>query len=118
MDFAFFAVNFGYSKADYESLTLTEKAFIRKAYEDKAVMSTSLLNKAVANAVSNVMRKKGKRPIKLWKKRRSTIVDKTIMQNTIKGVIENERRCGKSWIKKIYRAASFELEAKGGGNIG
>ena len=32
-DFAFFAVQFGYSKADYNALTETERALILKAYE-------------------------------------------------------------------------------------
>ena len=52
-DFAFFAVQFGYSKADYNALTETERALILKAYENKVVADTNLLAGAVLNAVSN-----------------------------------------------------------------
>ena len=63
-DFAFFAVQFGYSKADYNALTETERALILKAYENKVVADTNLLAGAVLNAVSNAFRKKGKKPQK------------------------------------------------------
>lgn len=118
MDFAFFAVNFGYSKADYDALTFTEKAFIYKAYEDKAVSETSMLNMAVANAVSNVMRKKGKKPQKLWKKKTKAVMDKEIMQNSIKQIIVNEKLCGKGWVEKIYKANGLNLKKRGGNNNG
>ena len=37
MDFAFFAVNFGYTKRDYAELAERDKLFIYKAYENKVV---------------------------------------------------------------------------------
>lgn len=104
MDFAFFAVNFGYSKADYESLTLAEKAFIYKAYEDKVVSQSSLLCNTVTVAVANALRKKGKRPHKLWKKRRKAVVDKDIMRHTVENVLAVEQREGKGWVDLIYKA--------------
>ena len=68
MDFAFFAVNFHYSRADYNALTPTEKAFIYKAWEDKTVSDSTLIRDAVLNAVSNALRKKNSRFKKLWRK--------------------------------------------------
>ena len=53
MDFAFFAVNLGYSKSDYEELTPREVVFIRKAWEEKLVSDNTLMRNAVLNAVSN-----------------------------------------------------------------
>lgn len=104
MDFAFFAVNFGYSKTDYEALTLAEKAFIYKAYEDKVVSQSTILCNAVTVAVVNALRKKNKRPHKLWKKRRTSVVDKDIMKHTIKDVLEIEKKSGKAWVDLIYKA--------------
>lgn len=113
MDFAFFVVNFGYSKADYQSLTATEKAFILKAYEDKIVAETSLLNNAVANAIANTLRKKGKKPIKLWQKRPSTIIDeKDILKHCIRDIKLYEQNNGKGWVYKIYKANGMKLERR------
>lgn len=109
MDFAFFAVNFGYSKEDYQRLTPTEKAFILKAYEDKVVSMTTLINMAVTNAVSNILRKKGKPPQKLWTKKSRKIVDKDIMKHTVEKIAENEKIQGKSWVEKIYKANNMKF---------
>ena len=49
-------------------LTPAEKRFLLKAYEEKVVSDSTLLAAAVANAVGNVLRKKGKKPKKLWQK--------------------------------------------------
>lgn len=104
MDFAFFAVNFGYSKTDYEALTIAEKAFIYKAYEDMVVSQSTILCNAVTVAVANALRKKNKRPHKLWKKRRTAVVDKDVMKHTIKDVLEIEKKSGKAWVDLIYKA--------------
>lgn len=103
MDFAFFAANFGYSKADYEALTQTEKAFIYKAYEDKTVSQSTLLCNAVTVAVANALRKKNSSARKLWKKLPG-VVDKEAMQHEINTIIEIEKRDGKSWVDLIYKA--------------
>lgn len=108
MDFAFFAVNFGYSKADYQALTATEKAFIMKAYEDKVVSDSTLLAMAVNNAINNALRKKGKRAVKLWKKKNHTVVDKEAMQLSIKQIIRHEEKAGKGWVEKIYKANGYK----------
>lgn len=98
-DFAFFVVNFHMSRADYESLTQTEKAFIMKAYENKIVTETTLINNAVANAVANVNRKKGKRWNPLWKKRPKK--SDTEELKTIMAKVKREDS-DKSWVEKIY----------------
>ena len=43
MDFAFFVVNFGYTKKDYLALTPREKAFIYKAYENKTISTSTMI---------------------------------------------------------------------------
>lgn len=102
-DFAFFAVQFGYTKADYDALTGTEKAFILKAYEDKVVSDSTMLASAVLNAVSNAFRKKGKRFQKLWKKKPKR-TNKEQQQTTISGVLAADAKQGTAWIDAIYAA--------------
>lgn len=102
MDFAFFAVNFGYTKRDYAELTEKDKQFIYKAYENKVVSWSTLARDAVLNAVSNALRKKNKRFMKLWKKRNRK-ADRDVVIENMKTVIEIEKR-EKGWIDKIYKA--------------
>ena len=99
-DFAFFAVQFGYTKADYEALTGTEKAFILKAYEDKVVSDTNLLAGAVLNAVSNAFRKKGKLFQKLWKKKPKR-TNKEQQQTTITEVRAADAKQGTAWAMSL-----------------
>lgn len=114
MDFAFFVVNFGYSKADYEALTITEKAFIMKAYEDKVVSDSTVLAMAVNNAINNALCKKGKRTLKLWKKKNHAVADKEAMKLSIKQIINHENKEGKGWVEKIYKANGYKIPtAKG-----
>lgn len=103
MDFAFFVVNFGYSKEDYYQLTQREAAFIRKAWEEKLVSDNTLLRNAVINAVSNALRKKNSRFKELWKKNQQP-VDKYKAEENLKIVHEIEEKEGKSWIDKIWKA--------------
>lgn len=105
MDFAFFCVNFGYSRADYNALTPKEKAFIMKAYENKTVQESTLLRDAVFNAVSNAFRKKGKAFKKLWRKV-SKPVSREQMQEDLLIVNEVEKREGKAWVNALYRGLS------------
>ncbi len=100
-DFAFFAVNFGYSKKDYESLTPTEKAFIIKAYETKTVNDSTFIRNAVYNAINNAFRGKNKRFIELWKKQQK--YDEEEIENDLKIIKENEEKEGKGWIALIYQ---------------
>lgn len=102
-DFAFFAVQFGYSKADYNALTETERALILKAYENKVVADTNLLAGAVLNAVSNAFRKKGKKPQKLWKKQPKH-TNKERQQQLVQQVLEADAAQGTAWVEAIYKA--------------
>lgn len=103
MDFAFFAVNFHYSKDDYNALTPAEKAFIFKAWEDKTVSDSTMLRDAVLNAVSNAFRKKGKKFKKLWKRKQEK-ADLEIVRDNYKIIMEVEAKEGKAWIDKVLRA--------------
>ena len=104
MDFAFFVVNFGYTKPEFDALTLREVAFIKKAWENKKVLDTSLAYTAVATATYNVHR--GKRKARqLFSKsntrelspfRRKQLVEQAI------AVHEREERIGLDWMRKIY----------------
>ncbi len=111
MDFAFFAVNFHYSRADYNALTPTEKAFIYKAWEDKTVSDSTLIRDAVLNAVSNALRKKNSRFKKLWRKLQGKS-DKEKAENDIQIVNEIEKMEGKGWVDRILSANG--LKRKGG----
>ena len=103
MDFAFFAVNLGYSKNDYYDLTPREAAFIRKKWEEKTVSDSTLLRNAVLNAVTNALRKKNARFRELWKKFGRPI-DKKKAEDNLKIVQDIEEKEGKSWIDKILQA--------------
>ena len=117
MDFAFFAVNFGYSKADYDAITPREKAFIYKEWEKKLVSDSYLIYNAAFTATYNVNRKKGKKPLKLWKKRRLRKIDADTAKENMEIVREVERREGNDWIKKIYQSGGITRK-KGGDTSG
>ena len=107
IDFAFFVTNFHYTKTDYEALTPKEKAFIYKAWENKLVADTTHIANAVNNAVSNALRKKGKKATPLWKrKQRKHDVQK--MRDTYKEVLIAEEKKGKAWVDAIYKANGME----------
>lgn len=110
MDFAWFVVHFNYSRAEYDALTLTEKAFIRKAYEDKTVSDTTLIRNAVLNAVANANRKKGKRFRELWRKK-MPVVNKNDKKKKFSSIEEIEKR-EVGWIKKIYAANAGKITKK------
>lgn len=114
MDFAFFAVNFGYNKADYKALTPAEKLFILKAYEDRVISESTLTANAVLNAIGNAMRKRGKPFLKLWRKKPQR-TDKEMQENRIEQVLAQERRSGKSWVEKIYRENKRKIPIKKNG---
>lgn len=115
IDFAFFVVHFGYSRADYDALSEVEKAFIRKAWEDYTVSWTTLVRDAVFNAVGNALRKKGKRFRKLWKKRAQK-ADREVIRDNTKTIMEIEEK-EKGWIDRIYAANGMKkpkAKKKGG----
>lgn len=88
------------------ALTPAEKFFIRKAYEDKTVGSSTLFQQAVEVAVGNVMRKKGKKPQKLWHKAQRP-VDKEAAKKQIAIVEEIEKNTTKDWVRILYEGAGL-----------
>lgn len=114
IDFAFFAVNFGYSKTDYEELTPKEKAFIYKAWEEKIVSDSYHVYNAVFTAAYNVNRGKNKKALKLWRKAKVRKADMEIIQDNLKIIREVEQKEGTAWIEKIYRANGMKFLRKGG----
>lgn len=102
MDFAFFAVNFGYSKSDYEALTPREKSFIYKAWENKKVSDMCLVYNACYTAFFNANRSKKQRAIRLLKGRRQRVDENTVSEN--RAVIRMADKNDGDWIAKIYRA--------------
>ncbi len=114
IDFAFFAVNFGYSKSDYEELTPKEKAFIYKAWEEKIVSDSYYIYNAAFTATYNVNRGKNKKALKLWRKAKVRKADMEIIQDNLKIIREVEQKEGTSWIEKIYRANGMKFLRKGG----
>ena len=109
IDFAFFAVNFGYSKTDYK-----EKAFIYKAWEEKIVSDSYHVYNAVFTATYNVNRGKNKKALKLWRKAKVRKADMEIIQDNLKIIREVEQKEGTAWIEKIYRANGMKFLRKGG----
>lgn len=100
--FAFFVVNFGYTKRDYDELTMTERAFIMKAYENKIVTDSTIERNAVANALANCFRKKGKREIPLWRRKLNhKQIEK--QKRLLDKAKQNEKNDDKEWIKKVYQ---------------
>ena len=75
-------------------------------------MTTSnLLAAAVANAIGNALRKKGKPPQKLWKKKpvHGNIQER---ENDLQIAMDVQEQDGDSWIRKIY-AANFSVPGGG-----
>lgn len=103
IDFAFFAVNFGYSKADYEALTPREKLFIYKANENKIIADSYHIYNAVFTAFYNVNRPKRKRPLKLFRKGAKTADMETVRDN-MKIIQEVDKIEGDSWVRRIYES--------------
>jgi len=120
MAFAFFAVNFGYTKADYGALTPRDMAFIYKAWENKIVSDTTHLRNAVLNAVSNALRKKGSKFRDLWQKKAKKVNQEMVDENLeiMKQVEEKE---GKTWVEILYKAnglSSPKIKKEGGEDNG
>lgn len=62
-------MRFGWTPDQCAALTPAQWALLRKEDERRTVEVTTLVRDAVANAVANVRRKKGKRPLPLWKRK-------------------------------------------------
>lgn len=68
LDYAFFAVKFGWTREQYDKLTLVERLFIMKEIEEQTVRDQGILQSTIEIAISNVLRKKGKKYRRLFKK--------------------------------------------------
>lgn len=112
IDFAFFAVYFGYTKSDYEQLTPREIAFIRKEWENKMISDSYNIYNAVFKATYNVHRQKRKKALKLWQKVQVRKADMEVVHDNLQIVKEVERKEGNSWIEQIYKRNN--LPFKGG----
>lgn len=106
-DFAFFHVNFGTTREEYLKLTELEKAFIRKEYEKKVVADNTHIRNAFYNAYTNANRKKNQRFQELFKKKQEK-ADVEYNKNAIEVIEEMEKRDGKGWVEKLYRAAGLK----------
>lgn len=106
-DFAFFAVNLGYTKAEYLSLTPLEAMFIRKEYENHLVSYFELMSKAVANGIGNALRKRGKRARDLFKKKPK--VGNRLTAKAMRAVVDEvQAKEGNEWVKRIYSQTGFK----------
>lgn len=102
IDFAFFVAEFGYTRSEYEELTPRQVNFIKKAWEDREVRQTNLINMAVNNSLANLHRKKGRSPIPLWQKAEKVDVEKA--KDHVSIIKAMDKRDGDGWIKKIWAA--------------
>lgn len=102
MGFAFFAANFGYSRAEYDALTPAEVVFLQKAWEDRQVSLSYLIYNAVFTAEYNVNRPKRKRALKLWRKSRVRKADMEVVNDNLETIREAEKNDGTDWVRKIY----------------
>ena len=112
MDLAFFVVNFGFNKREFEELTEVEKKFIKKEFENKTIRESTYLRDAVFNAVNNALRKKGAKFQELFKKKQAK-ADVAFNENAIEVVLELEEKSGKSWVDLIYEKNGMR-KPKGG----
>ena len=114
-ELAFFMVQIGLSRSDYESLTEKEKMFIRKEYENKFMKDTTWLRNAVLNAEVNAHRGKYKKFLELFPKKPRK-ADKKYNENAMQIILEMEKRNGKGWVDKIYKANGMKKPSpeKGG----
>lgn len=113
MELAFFVVEIGMSKKEYESLTETEKMFIRKRHEQKFINETTWLRNAVLNATVNANRGKNKKFRDLFPKKLQR-VDKEYNENAVKTILKMEKENGKGWVDLIYRRNGMKPPQKGG----
>lgn len=104
VEFAFFAANFGYSKAEYEALTPCEVFFLLKAWENREVLSATLKYNASYVSACNAMRKKGKPAMKLWRKSSTKRGSSEEAAESFAIVQKIDVKEGKNWVDKIYRA--------------
>lgn len=112
IDFAFFAANFGYGKAEYDALTPREVNFLYKAWENRIVTESYNIYNSVFTAVYNATRQKGKKALKLWQKNKVKKVDSELVRENINTIKEVESKEGKEWVNKIYQANGIKMPSE------
>ncbi|MEK5052044.1 phenylalanine racemase [Niallia sp. FSL K6-0212] len=113
MDLAFFVVEFGFTPDEYYKLTEKEKMFIKKAHENKFIHDTTWTRNAVMNAEANANRKKSKKFIDLFPKKAHR-ADKQYNESAVNTILEMEKKKGKSWVDRIFKANRIKSPKKGG----
>lgn len=73
-----------------------------KAWEDKKVLDAQLMANAFFNAYVNANRKKGKKPIPLWKKTKNKNVNISKVKQQFAEIEEIEKNSSKDWVRQIY----------------
>lgn len=85
-------MRFGWTPDQFRALTPAQVALLRKEDERRTVELGSLVRDAVQNAVANAMRKKGKKPQPLFRKRP-------------KRADEKKKKLGKKKLRRIEESA-------------
>lgn len=88
------AVRFGWTPDQFRALTPAQVALLRKEDERRTVELGNLVRDAVQNAVANAMRKKGKKPQPLFRKRPKKQADqkKKLSKKKLRRIEESARR--------------------------
>lgn len=68
IDYAYFAARLGWTPEQYGSLTPVQLSLVRKELETRTVRDSEIMQHATEVAVANVLRKKGRKLLELWKK--------------------------------------------------
>ena len=87
-------MRFGWTPDQFRALTPAQVALLRKEDERRTVELGNLVRDAVQNAVSNAMRKKGKKPQPLFRKRPKKKADekKKLSKKKLRRIEESARR--------------------------
>lgn len=88
-------------------MTWEERAFIYRAWENKKVTETQLINNAMLNAMENIfggMFIKNYKHVSMWNEEATEQkIDKKEMESLMAKVIKMEEEQGKDWLKKMRR---------------
>lgn len=106
MDMAFFVVEIGLSKKEFDSLTEVEKMFLRKAHENKFIKNKEWDRNASLNAEINANRGKNKQFVPLFPK--SNKADIEYNEIAIQNINEIEETKGKGWVDQVYKANGMQ----------
>lgn len=113
-DYAFFRVNLGMHRQEYDFLTPLEREFMLKAYEDRMVTNVHRIYSACFAASYNVGRRKGKRAIEPLRKAQSkNQIDPELLESQISIIREIDQKEGTAWVDKVYSSLHMKRPKKG-----